>query len=165
MNLHCVDNLCWRSSLWKPWDGRKLHVRQNHEERISTRREPRPVPASVVGRCRTTLGHSGKTGQITEVLFEKLSFKYVIGLHLYSQSKSCKGRSSRSWVNDGFLIFENADIFKTQPYILCCVLIQPCTDFCLSVAFWLTRRLVLYYRPNLKPLRGDKILILVPSDC
>ena len=48
---------------------------------------------------------------------------------------------------------------------MCLALLQPCTDHFLSVALRLTRRLVLYDWPCLNLLRGDRVLIPVPSDC
>ena len=49
-------------------------------------------------------------------------------------------------------------------YVLCLALLQPCTDLSLIIALWLTRRWGLYDAPC-PNLRGDKVLIFVPSDC
>ena len=48
---------------------------------------------------------------------------------------------------------------------LCLALLQSCTDYSLSVALWITRRFGLYDGPCLNLLRGDRVLIPVPSDC
>ena len=50
-------------------------------------------------------------------------------------------------------------------YVLCLALLQPCTDLPWSVALWLTRRLGLYDVSCQNLLRGDRVLILVPSNC
>ena len=48
---------------------------------------------------------------------------------------------------------------------LCLTLLQPSSYHSLSVALWLTRRLVLYDGPCLNLFRGDRVLIPVPSVC
>ena len=59
--------------------------------------------------------------------------------------------------------YDPAIIERTIGLVL--VLLQPCTDHSLSVAFLLTRRLGQYDGPYLNLLRGDRVLIPVPSDC
>ena len=49
--------------------------------------------------------------------------------------------------------------------LLFLVLLQACTYYFLSVALLLTRRLGLYGGPCQNLLRGDRVLISVPSDC
>ena len=54
---------------------------------------------------------------------------------------------------------------STGLQVFCLALLQPCTDHSLSIALWLTRRFRLYDGPFLNLLRGDRVLIPVPSDC
>ena len=50
------------------------------------------------------------------------------------------------------------------PKVLCMALLQLCTDFSWNVALWQTKWLLLYRGPCPNLLRGDNVLILVPSD-
>ena len=59
--------------------------------------------------------------------------------------------------------YDQAIIERTIGLVLCPL--QPCADHSLSVALWLIRRLGLYDGSCLSLLRGDRVLIPVPSDC
>ena len=80
-----------------------------------------------------------------------------------SKAKRISSRRARKWSN-AFVVVSMTMRSSVWLKVLCLPLLQPCTYHSLSVALWLTRRLGLYDGPCLNLLRGDRILIPVPSD-
>ena len=91
------------------------------------------------------------------------------GLLRWSSLQTKDGQMRSEFVSSGSKIVKRLRLRKYDPEnierakgLALKALLQPCTDHCLSIALWLTRRLGL---ACLNLLRGDRVLTPAPSDC
>ena len=77
-------------------------------------------------------------------------------------------KDTPSFISSGSKIIKRLRRWQYDPLIIertIGLVLDPSTDLSWRVALWPTRRLGLYDGPCPNLLRGDKVLIFVPSDC